>query len=474
MKRFVVLACLLVLPGSAWAVEARLGGFGNYGDERTPCLTDEERSQIRARLRASQEELAARGALLHGAEPQVVAFGWPLRLRSGADQAYGYHGISNFVDQDPAIGSVLDYQCGNRSYDQASGYNHSGTDFFSWPFGWYKMDHDDVEIVAAAPGQILFKSDGNFDRNCGFGSGNWNAVYVQHADGSQAWYGHMKSGSLTPKGVGEMVSEGEYLGVVGSSGNSSGPHLHFEVYDTDGKLIDPYAGPCNSLNAESWWAAQRPYYDSAINALITHTAPPDFPSCPGTETINASDTFVPGTNAYFAAYYRDQLFGQVGDYSVRDADGALVSSWSHSSPAPYYAASYWYWYFTLPSGFALGQWRFQVDYEGESYVHDFFVVDPTAVEGATPLGRLDLTQLGSNPAVGPVELEYHLPKSGPARLVVFDAQGRRVARLVDGWLPSGGHRASWDPAAGKAPAGLYLAKLEFAGNSVVRKVLLVR
>ena len=64
------------------------------------------------------------------------------------------------------------------------------------------MDYDQVYVVAAAPGVIVFKQDGNFDRNCGFTGDPWNAVYVQHADGSVAWYGHMKNGSLTPKAVG--------------------------------------------------------------------------------------------------------------------------------------------------------------------------------------------------------------------------------------------------------------------------------
>jgi murein DD-endopeptidase MepM/ murein hydrolase activator NlpD len=108
------------------------------------------------------------------------------------------------------------------------------------------MDSNDVEIVSAAAGTILYKSDGNFDRSCTFNNNNWNAVYVQHSDGSVAWYGHMKAGTLTTKNVGASVAQGEYLGVVGSSGNSTGPHLHFEVYDSGNNLIDPYAGTCNT------------------------------------------------------------------------------------------------------------------------------------------------------------------------------------------------------------------------------------
>ncbi len=118
----------------------------------------------------------------------------------------GYHGISNFVDQNANFPNfLLDYNCGARTYDLSSGYNHSGIDFFTWPFGWYKMDMNQVEIIAAAAGTIVFKQDGNYDRNCGFGGGSWNAVYVQHSDNSESWYGHMKNGSTTSKKVGQTV-----------------------------------------------------------------------------------------------------------------------------------------------------------------------------------------------------------------------------------------------------------------------------
>src|SRR5215510_13083944 len=105
------------------------------------------------------------------------------------------------------------------------------------------MDHDQVAAVAAADGIILAKDDGNYDRSCSLTGAAWNAVYVQHADGSVAWYGHLKNGSLTTKAPGALVVQGEFLGIVGSSGNSTGPHLHFEVYDAANHLIDPWGGP---------------------------------------------------------------------------------------------------------------------------------------------------------------------------------------------------------------------------------------
>ena len=104
--------------------------------------------------------------------------------------------------------------------------------------------------MAAAPGILLQKDDGWFDRSCSLNIQQWNAAYLQHADGSVTWYGHLKASSLTTKHPGEWSQAGEFLGVMGSSGDATGPHLHFEVHAIDGSLIDPFAGACN-INAES-------------------------------------------------------------------------------------------------------------------------------------------------------------------------------------------------------------------------------
>jgi len=362
------------LDVSAKGAQPQGGGYGYVAvDHNVSCLSVEERSEILASLEKSRAELVAAGKLRRAEAPGAVSFDWPL---APAIDLYddGLHGISNFVDQDPAFpGQLLDYNCGDRTYDTSGGYNHLGVDFFTWPFGWYKMDHDQVEIVAAAPGTILWKQDGNFDRSCSFG-GTWNAVYVEHADGSVAWYGHMKKDSLTPKAVGTTVVAGERLGIVGSSGSSTGPHLHLEVHDALNAVIDPYEGPCNSLNSTSWWKNQRPYYDSAVNALMTHSAPPVFPACPEQETLNARREFsATNPRVYFAAYFRDQRDSQTVYYRVLRPNGELFASWSHNSDAPHYAASWWYWWFNLGSAPPEGVWTFEVTFRSVRYDHRFGV-----------------------------------------------------------------------------------------------------
>jgi hypothetical protein len=282
---------------------------------------------------------------------------------------------------------LLDYNNGTRTYDLATGYNHQGADYGLWPFGWQMMDAGAIEVVAAADGIIMYKSDGNYDRNCGFNNSDWNAVYVQHTDGTSAWYGHLKNGSLTAKLRGDAVVAGEYLGLVGSSGSSSGPHLHFEVHDENGIVIDPYAGPANSTIDHSLWNTQRPYYDSAINHLGTGNAAPVFPSCPNPEISNEQAGFDPGSQVYFAAYYRDQLAGQISQYRIYRPNNSLYTSWTHSSPAAYYSSSFWYWSYVIPATAPRGAWRFEVIYQGSTYQHTFYIGPVLTPHVVVPLVR---------------------------------------------------------------------------------------
>ena len=74
-------------------------------------------------------------------------------------------------------------------------------------------------IYAAAGGTVLIARNGY---NGGFG----NYVVIQHSNGTKTLYAHMSKLGTTP---GAKASQGELIGYVGSTGHSTGPHLHFEV-----------------------------------------------------------------------------------------------------------------------------------------------------------------------------------------------------------------------------------------------------
>jgi murein DD-endopeptidase MepM/ murein hydrolase activator NlpD len=388
---------------------------GGGGFEFAPKdeITDAQRQQIVQMLQANKLQLQKAGQWAAPVQ-QVTAFSWPIKQKTGVYDN-GFYGISNYIDQNTSFPNLVqDYNCGTRSYDLSSGYNHRGTDIFTWPFGWYKMDYNLVEIIAAAPGTIIGKYDGQFDKNCAMCSGNncnWNAVYVRHADGSVAWYGHMKSGSLSSKAIGQTVSTGEYLGVVGSSGSSTGPHLHFEVWESESysKLVDPWAGPCNALNGNtSWWASQQPYYNSTLNAIITHFAAPVLSQCPANEKVNEGKSYGAGQTIYLGSYYRDQQNGQTVTHTVRRPDNSVYQTWNQTFNT-YYNSSWWYYSRVLPSPASPGIWTYEVTYNGQTFATKFAqgMMLPYTFNGAgnisDPANWQD-GQLPPNPVPSGVEL----------------------------------------------------------------------
>lgn len=376
MKLYILLLFLSISGIQLGQAQVRQPDGGGAIELPKDDLSESVREEIKQQLSHNIDSLMALGVLSQ-AKSVGLELQWPLKATRNLFD-YNYHGISNFVDLNPVFPNQLsDYTCGTRSYDLASGYNHAGTDFFTWPFPWHKMMNSDVEIVAAAPGVIVAKSDGNYDRNCSFDAGNWNAVYVRHTDGSIAWYGHMKRNSTTDKAVGEQVEAGEYLGIVGSSGNSTGPHLHLELQDVTGNIIDPFKGKCNTIE-NSLWEDQRDYYDSSVNALRTHGAGPSFKSCPTPATPNFKDAFLKGDQLVTAAYYRDQLAGQNSFYTVISPSGNIFWGWNHSlSEVPHYAASYWWWSFQIPESVEIGVWKFEISFQNEIYTHEFTISDET-------------------------------------------------------------------------------------------------
>ena len=351
-----LIAAALALPPVARASDTPLDhGFGEAPADGHDHITPSQRDSIWREIESRRKLLALPKA---GERP---AFIWPLRVARGPI-AQGADRISNFVDHDATYPSNLrDYNCGKRTYDTEAGYNHRGIDVSIWPDNWNMMAARQVEIVAAAPGTIVNKADGHFDQNCAFNSNPWNAVYVQHDDGSIAWYGHMKAGTVTGKPVGSRVVAGEFLGNVGSSGSSSAPHLHFEVYDANKQLVDPFAGSCNERNTESWWASQPAYATVRVNRVTTASAPPVFSTCvegrmatPG--TLNEKSDFAPGEVAYFAAFVRDIPQGGAGVITIRRPDGSAWRTFTSSPTTSFAPAGYWFASYPMPANEPTGTW----------------------------------------------------------------------------------------------------------------------
>jgi len=346
-------------------------------------------AQLATEIESVRTRLYAEGKLPLPDPTIATTFAWP--LRSANIGYFAHYATSAFVDQNTAVGPFQDWNCGARSYDQ-----HHGTDIFTWPYGWLSMDLFRLQTVAAAPGTILVRVDGNSDRSCAAGGGNANLIVIQHADGSTAIYGHFKNGSVTPKLVGEAVAAGEYLGIVGSSGSSTGPHLHFEVHDSGtypGPLLDPYDGLCETLALGSLWMQQPAYRQPTINHASTGFATPLIPACPGQETPNEKRLFVNGDPIYFRAYVRDLTTGLQLAFAIHRPDGSLYQSTNFTATQDYNAA-YVSWSNPGFGGGAAGRWTFDVTlagiprsrafWMGALFADDFEDANLTAWSSAAP------------------------------------------------------------------------------------------
>jgi len=391
---FLISLCLI--PYTSFAQIHSDAFFGSYYPGKTECLNDVQRAEIKKQIAENIAVLKQQGKLAAPNPSIVTLLDWPLKLRAGLVD-YGYHSIAAQVDHDANYPNILlDYNCGQRTYDTQAGYNHQGTDYFLWPFSWNKMDSSDVEIIAAAPGTIVYKSDGNFDRSCSFNSNNWNAVYIQHADGSVAWYGHMKKNSLTTKPVGATVVQGEYLGTVGSSGNSSGPHLHLEIYDPGNNLNDPYQGTCNNFNSSSWWINQRPYLDAAINHIASNSHPPVWGNCPNEDTKNEWDYFSQTDTVFLMTYFRFLSLNDTADITIRRPDNSIWSNWQWINTWGDYNAAYVYWWIIAGTGEPNGTWTFQADYKNQSYSDTFIL----GTVGTNEISSNNMISISPNPSSG--------------------------------------------------------------------------
>ena len=184
-----------------------------------------------------------------------------------------------YVDDDPGPG-VQDYTCGQLTRDA-----HKGIDFAIRDL---KAMVEGVEVRAAAAGVVDALRDGVPDvtveeggreaiagRECG------NGIRIAHEGGWTTWYCHLRRGSLMVA-EGDRVEAGQPLALVGLSGETSFPHLHFDVRHGE-QAIDPFVGlerteQCGPGPEPLWRAdvmAQLTYQPVVLTSAGISPTPPD-------------------------------------------------------------------------------------------------------------------------------------------------------------------------------------------------------
>ncbi len=181
-------------------------------DEATQLITDitanlEENAAVLAEFEAAEQE----------AETNVANMVIALEKQNAASSGGSVSGTGQFIWPVPSC-TYLTSRFGLRVH----------------PIYGTTKSHTGVDIGAAS-GATIVAADGGTVVMAGVNSGYGNCVMIDHGNGYKTLYGHMSSIAVSN---GQTVSQGETIGYVGSTGVSTGPHCHYEVWK-DGSRIDP-------------------------------------------------------------------------------------------------------------------------------------------------------------------------------------------------------------------------------------------
>lgn len=275
--------------------------------------------------------------------------------------------IVNYLDWE--IIGFKDHHCGSKSYD-----GHQGTDFVLPSF--MTMD-DSIAVFAAADGIITYVIDSLFDRETSGDTSKHlgNYIAISHPNNYQTYYAHLLKNSAQFQ-VGDNVQSGEIIGYVGSSGNSTDPHLHFELWYDSSFVVDPFSGICG--NSGSLFISP-PAYDTSLTIWETGLHLKNNLSINDLrERITTISTpYVIAPSSGFALYFWTQMYG------LR-AGNTVEIQWYTPNNVLWYSYTavldrdYWYYYFWNSinhTNLAVGNWTVKFFYDNSEIASESFKVD---------------------------------------------------------------------------------------------------
>lgn len=285
--------------------------------------------------------------------PQLMT--WPLET---APQTEGFW--TNYVDVDPT-GNFADYAGGNAAYN-----GHNAID--AGPVTFQGQD-DGIEIYAALDGVVTAIRDGEFDRQTSFNSSPSNYVVLSHPNGYETTYLHMRRDSVQVQ-VGQLVSQGDRLGLVGSSGSSTGGHIHFEV-SRYGLSIETYYDP------SEYWVTPVDYVGDNVYLIdtgITNYNPNQHFWDEPSDIQNVAQQS--GVALWARGYYSGLRNGDSLQAVWRRPNGSVFTTRSFNVSGDF-SSSGWFWgSVTLPAKADLGTWSVDYRVNGAFVGQESFDVTP--------------------------------------------------------------------------------------------------
>jgi murein DD-endopeptidase MepM/ murein hydrolase activator NlpD len=209
-----------------------------------------ETARIRARVAQITREVAARASEQRRARDRLVASRDALTVARGdkratlasirTDRSEFIAEVEALERESAALAAKLRSSQGVGGVSSGSGVSASG---FIWPvngsvtsgFGWrWGRMHEGVDIAVPSGTPVVAVASGTV-AHAGWLGGYGNLVVVDHGNGLATAYAHNSS---IVTGVGTSVGQGQTLAYSGSTGDSTGPHVHFEVR-VNGSAVDP-------------------------------------------------------------------------------------------------------------------------------------------------------------------------------------------------------------------------------------------
>ncbi|MFF0434664.1 M23 family metallopeptidase [Streptomyces sp. NPDC004327] len=209
-------ASLVAGAGSAFAAEGKAAVAGTTHVTASAAVAQQAAAQAKAATQVKAQAAQAKAAQVKAAQIKAAAAKAQAKTVAAKKAASWVKPVSSYTL--------------SATFNQGGAmwaHKHSGQDF-AVPVG--------TAVKAAATGTVV-KAGPN---GGGDGPAYGNAIVIKHANGTYSQYAHL---SKIKVNIGQKVSAGQQIALSGNTGNSSGPHLHFEIRTTPnyGSAVNPVA-----------------------------------------------------------------------------------------------------------------------------------------------------------------------------------------------------------------------------------------
>ena len=220
------------------------------------ALNEESRNELETKKAQLEADIESANQLIAGMEADIESYKELLALEEAEEESVKAEiaeleaEYAEAKAREEAAALAAQQQTGNTSQSgSASVTGNAGT--YLWPsytsyissyygyrlhpvYNYYKF-HYGVDIAAAGGSDIWAVTDGTVITST-YNSSYGNYVVIRHDDGNYSLYAHMSSRAVS---VGQYVSRGQTIGYVGTTGVSTGYHIHFEVWNSSRQNTNP-------------------------------------------------------------------------------------------------------------------------------------------------------------------------------------------------------------------------------------------